>query len=106
MTTVHDPENYRKMCEPHATEEEANEAVQKFYEAVRKARQKYRIADVEIIVRVKARPSEENEKTGMFFSSAHFGSLLERVGMCAWAHGIATQELHDVMTEMAKKVKE
>lgn len=106
MTTVHDPENYRKMCEPHATEEEADDAVQKFYEAVRKARQKYRIADVEVIVMVRVRDSEENEKTGKFFSSAHFGNQLERVGMCAWAHGMATQEFYDVMNEFAKKVKE
>lgn len=71
MTKVHDPD-YPKMREPHATEKEALEALEKFYEAVQKARHEYRIPVVEIIALVKTRYGDKNEKTGEFLSTRRF----------------------------------
>ena len=52
MKAHQDPENYRKMSEPFSTSTEANEAIEKFFNAVELARNLCHIADVHVIARI------------------------------------------------------
>lgn len=86
----HDPVNYRRVSEPFATVEEANKALSEFLEAVEEARNRLRIMDVHVIVKI-------NVVDGAGMTDAHFGNSLECAPMCAWALGQAQAEFENTL---------
>lgn len=87
---VHDPENYRKMSEPFTTSEEANEALNKFFDLVEDARRQCRIMDVHVIVKM-------NIVDGAGMTAAHYGNSLEAAPMCAWALGQSQADFESIL---------
>ncbi len=79
-----DPANYRKMSEPHASADAANDAIKAFYDDVEAARKKHRIRDVVVAVKVATMYGDEEGTAVTGFS---FGSSVETVGLAAYAYG-------------------
>lgn len=82
---INDPATYRKLSEPFATAEEANDALQKFWEGVYELRKQCRIADVYMVVgfNVAAEDGEEGRMMGIL----HAGDEMIREAMSAYAFG-------------------
>lgn len=81
MSVEHNPARYSEMSKPRP-DEDSQASINEFFADVRTAREKHKIADVHVIVRVIIERDGE-EFPGMSF--AHFGSVQESEGMCAWA---------------------
>lgn len=94
-----DLQNYRMMSEPHASKEDANKALESFFEAVEAARKEFRIPDVHVIVKMNFL-HEETEGSAM--ASAHFGNSLEAGIMCAWALGQEESDMRATIREYLK----
>ena len=94
-----DLRNYRMMSQPHASKEEANKALESFFQAVEEARKEFRIMDVHVIVKVNF---QHEDTEGSAMASAHFGNTLEAVPMCAWALG---QEESDMRAKISEYLK-
>lgn len=98
----HKPERYSQMCEarPMADCETSLDA---FFADVKAARLHHQIADVHLITRVILK-TKDGETPAMGF--AHFGSVQEAEGMCAWAMGRAAEKRREAianLTEQGKK---
>lgn len=79
-------ERYAQCVKPFGGDDAANAACEAFFADVSAAREKHGIADVEIIVQ----DSYVHEgEAAMFISSAHFGDVLKRESMLAYAFGRA-----------------
>ncbi len=74
---IKDPATYRRMSEPLASQEEANKAVEAFFEDLRALREKHHIRDVVCTVQ---------------FAYVHEG--VETVGGCPLIVGSTTEALH------------
>lgn len=80
-----DPENYRKMSQPHENEEAAKKALDGFYEQVSEARKKFGIADVLIVV--KDSIMHDDGREGVFFSQCPIWRTGQRSSygsLCLW----------------------
>ncbi len=99
--THNDFSNYRKMSEPLASPQVANQALQAFFEAVEKARKEHHIMDVHIIVKINIM---NGESEGAAMSSAHFGNTLEGAPMCAWGLGQEQASFENSLREYVKSV--
>jgi hypothetical protein len=84
MTGKNDFENYRKMSEPFESTELADEAVERFFDAVAKARNENHIADVHVIIKTNV---IKNGKEGQGISTFHIGNSRDGAMMCAYALG-------------------
>lgn len=100
MNTKPDPENYRKMSEPHTSQDAANKALQAFFDAVEKLRNEHHIQDVHVIAKTNAINKDGREQAGIL--SAHFGHMLEAAPMCAWSLGQAQAEYQQIVGEYLK----
>lgn len=65
------PGLYRKLSEPFPSKEAANEALRKFNEELSALREKYRLADVHVLVQINA--ITESGEEGIFNSEMGFG---------------------------------
>ena len=77
---VDDPVNYKAMSAPFATLEEAQGELELFFEEVRLARQKHKIADVHVIVSTNVQTENLIKR---FSGAAHFGDATNGLEMCA-----------------------
>lgn len=80
-----DPQNYREMSVPFFGPEAANLALEAFYDDVRAARQKHRIADVLTVVSVNVIYDEGGE--GAALSHSHNGDPMKAESMAAYVFG-------------------
>ena len=91
------PARYRRMCEPHESLDAANAAVQKFWEAVEKAREEYRIADVTVLAEVVYGEDEARAQADL-----HLGSSLQRLPMIARAYGQVREAYDQMVTRIVE----
>lgn len=98
--TVNDPEHYRRMSEPFESPAEADAALAAFFDAVKQARDTYRIADVQVIVQVNiAHPGPRGERAGM--ASAYYGNVAaNRLALLARSYGAAKAEHEEMLGDL------
>lgn len=96
----HDPKNYRALCEPHANENAANDAIEAFWNEFYEIRNKYKIPDALVVFRIAAASSDGDETEHIGMLSA--GSDLNRERLAAWAHGRASAEYKELMGRYLK----
>lgn len=78
------PGLYRELSEPFDSPEEANESLEKFYEAVRAARAEHGIADFYLVTQVGVVYSSGE---GVAHSSFALGNQSNRLALAAYAYG-------------------
>lgn len=100
MKAHNDPENYRKMSEPFADIDKANEAIDKFFDMVEKARNECRISDAHVIVQFGVIGKEGKEGTAI--TAAHFGFSMNAARMCAWSLGQEQAAQENIIREFVK----
>lgn len=75
------PDNYYELSKPFETQESASEAIQAFWEEFYELRNKHRMADAYVIVRVLVK------EVGPVMTTLHAGDSLMGEQMTAWAFG-------------------
>jgi hypothetical protein len=99
-----DPKVYREMCLPK-TVEQANADWTAFAGELYELRVKHRIADVYVIARMPIQYDDGDEAPQNV--SAHFGDVLNREPMTAWAVGFESANrqamIREVIADAAKK---
>ena len=95
-----DPDNYRKMSEPHKSMDDANEALQKFYDKVSEARKECQIADVLVITKDSSFLSDGT--IGLFIQHSQFGNQLNGLSMAAYAFGQLQDEQKEFLSKLSK----
>src|SRR5262249_32731030 len=81
---VDDPVGYHRHSEPFATREEANAAIDAFFDDVKAAREKHRIANAHLVVQVLA--ADQGPGRNRLFALYHLGSSTEALHMAAYAY--------------------
>lgn len=99
---INDPANYRKLSEPFASKDAANEALQSFCDEVGEARKRHGIANVIIIIKDSCMYGEE---PGDFLNLYQLGSSLEHESMVAYAFGAIRAERNEMIAKLIKGVK-
>lgn len=94
---INDPENYRRMAEPFASPQEANAALDAFFDDVRAARQKHRIADVLTVTMFTVRYADGEE--GAALAHCHNGEVLKAESMAAYALGSEQQRHREAINK-------
>jgi hypothetical protein len=95
-----DPEKYRRLSEPFASTDEANENFAQFFEELGTLREKYRMADVYVIVKASAYTPDG---MGEFMTNCSYGSSLERLPLTAYAYGAEKQRFEESIAALVKK---
>lgn len=89
MANKVDPDLYHQLCKPFESAEDAQKALDAFFEEVYALRVKYKLADVSVLVQSSIVGS------GPFLWSAHCGSQSEVEGLAAWYFGQAQADRQD-----------
>ena len=100
MTVKHDPANYRAMCEPHASQEASQDAVNAFFDDVAAARKAHRIKDVVLLVECNVILSDGQE--GVVTAASHCGAFENNLPMLARAYGAARAALNNLLDTVAR----
>jgi hypothetical protein len=90
----YDPDQYRKCSVPFATAEEANAAVQAFWEDVYELRCKHNLANVSFVI------GDSIADSGEFFVCNHIGNQTVYEGMAALMYGQASAARQAAVREM------
>jgi len=85
-----DPKLYRQLSLPYPSQAEASAALSAFYEDVRIAREKHKIANVYLAVSANWLDAEGEESAA--YSTGGFGDQMEHEAMCAYALGTIQTE--------------
>ncbi len=96
MTNIDDPSNYLALCAPFANADEANAALTAFYEDVRAARNKHRIADVLVVTSTNVN-YKDAPGFGVAICFSHNGDSMKAEGMAAYAYGQSQAEHREAM---------
>lgn len=80
------PERYMKCAEPFKTQDEAEQALRDFLDAVEELREKHRIANVAIVVK------DSSWDIGTFMVDGFWGSEMEQETMLAFSLGRAQSD--------------
>lgn len=96
QSTFIDPDNYYDLSRPYDTQEAASTAIEAFWNEFYELRNKHRIADAYVIIRV---PVKE---LGPVMTTLHAGCDLVSEQMTAWAYG---REGADRQAAVAKVIK-
>lgn len=86
-----DPKHYREMSMPFESVEAGNAALAAFFEDVKAARDKHRIADVAVLCEI-SHALDGDEVRG--YASSHYGDSARQIMMLARAYG-AEQQRHE-----------
>ncbi len=100
MKSHNDPGHYEEMSNPFASGKIADEAINGFLDEVHAARDKYKLADVHVLVMV---PITKNKKIIHGISYAHFGYELNAAQMCEWGLSKALQKQREVILKLAEE---
>jgi hypothetical protein len=103
MKTHNDPKHYEEMSKPFANGKLANEAINGFLDEVSRARDKFGLADVHVIVMVSIM---KGKKKSHGISYAHFGYELNAAQMCEWGLSKAMSKQREVILKLADEVDE
>ena len=95
MSKRNDSTLYRELSKPFATNEEANTAVARFFDAVEAARREFRIPDVVVACEIGVESEEGEVRAG---ADCQFGDELKQLPMVARLYG-ALQERHTTMLQ-------
>jgi hypothetical protein len=98
MKTTKNPARYRKLSEPFESFSKANEALDEFYEGVEALREKCKLPDIHIIVRVNA--TTEGGEEADAFSTAHSGDSMLAESMVAYALGRLQRQRQEAIGEL------
>lgn len=98
-----DPDLYRRMSAPFLGNEEANAALDAFFEELSVIREKHRIGNVHTIVAVSALDREGQE--GELISRLHLGDGLKAEAMTAYAYGSEQAERENLIVHMIAQGK-
>lgn len=91
---IRDSATYREMAEPYETSDEADAALNAFFEELRELRKKHRIANTYTVAQVSALDDEGYEQD--LITAAHNGDNQRVLAMVAWAFG-REQKHHEQM---------
>lgn len=91
-----DPTQYQKASTPFATAEEANAAIQAFWDAAYELRCKHNIANISFVIQ------DEIAGSGTFFAYNHMGDQMRGESMAAWMFGQASAERQNLVREMVE----
>ena len=94
---INDPANYRELSAPFTSIGVANAALKAFFDDVRAARQKHRIADVLTVVSVNV-AYDSGEGTAMSHSTN--GDVLKAQALAAYAYGVEQSESRERMARL------
>jgi hypothetical protein len=97
VSTTHDPKLYREMSAPFDNGDDANAALQAFYEDVGAARKKHRISDVVVLCEI-AHMLDGSEVRGS--SSTMIGHSFNHLPMLAREYGAARQRHEDMLKHL------
>jgi hypothetical protein len=100
--SVNDPVNYHELNKGFPTQEEAQAAINGFWDEFYALRNKYRLADVSVVVRVPIQ--DQSEGVGDCLLTLHAGSELHEESMLAWAYGQAAQRRQDRLLRLVGHV--
>lgn len=92
-------QRYRTLLEPHASKDEANEALAKFYEAVDALRDTYKIPDVVVVAGISVTYPDGRE--GQPLSAAQFGDVDRSEILAAYALGRFQAERREQVNKLA-----
>lgn len=85
---------YEKAAVPFADREAANKALDEFFAELYELRNKYRLANVSVVIR------DSISGEGAFLVNAHFGNQVELEGMAAYLYGQAVKERQATMSKL------
>lgn len=91
-----DPEQYRKCSVPFETAEEANAAVQAFWEDMYELRCKHNLANISFVI------GDSIADSGEFFVCNHIGNSIMYEGMAALMFGQASAERQASVRRMSE----
>lgn len=100
MPTKNDPARYRRLSEPHADADIANEAMTKFLATVEAAREQYRIPNVQITAQVDYL-GEGGEEIAAHAIVMHLGDGNMALLMAAQTYGYYRREHDEQIDRMA-----
>ena len=83
MKSHNDPKHYEELNQPFINGKVADKAISDFMDEVSQARDKFKLADVHVLVLV---PVMKGRKKAHGISSAHFGYELNAAQMCQWGY--------------------
>ncbi len=98
-TIKRNPARYRELSVPFTTTDEANESLQKFFNAVEAARVEFKIPDAYVVAQVSiVYPAGE----GSGFATANFGNSLAAESLAAYAYGRERRKREEAMAKMLR----
>ncbi len=95
---IHNPDNYRELSKPFATEAEADAAVEGFWKELYELRNKYKIPDIYLILRMGVVGADGVE--GMCHSTMQAGSPSYAESMTAWAFGCEQAKREEIIAKL------
>ena len=95
-----DPANYREMCVPHGSADEANAALDLFFDEVAAARKRHRIPNVLLTLEVRHLDAEGGEVEAR--ASLSFGDSAHAEGLAAFALGFERAKREERTAQLEK----
>ncbi len=100
-----DNKTYREMCQPHASRDAANDAIQAFFNDLGELRKKHKIRDVLCVLADTCMyEPEEGEAVpaeGEFIIDCSFGSTMMREVLAAWIFGVTQEQRRELVNKIA-----
>jgi hypothetical protein len=106
MESHNDPKHYEEISHPYVSKSAADEALDSFFDEVSKARDKYKIADVQVIAMVSFMRNGKQMRKITGISSLYLGYELNAAQMCQWGLTQAVSRQRKVIEVMAKEMDE
>ena len=98
MKDHNDLETYRNMQEPFASMDEAEKAIEAFFDAVSLARKSNRIKDVHILLEINTMDGETERSA---IASLHLGDSQKGALLCAWGLGQEQKNFEKAIGELS-----
>ena len=103
MKSHNDPKHYEEMSRPFTSKSMADQAMNDFIDAVSAARDKFKIADVQVITMVSFMRNGKKMQKVSGISSAYLGCELNAAQMCVWGLTQAMARQRKVIEVMANE---
>lgn len=92
-----DPETYLQLSAPFENTEDANNAMQSFYEELGELRKKHKIRDLLVVTYGSVKTADGESE---FLNSMSYGNTLNALPMAAYAYGQEKQSHGDVINSL------
>ena len=100
MNDIKDPMLYRRLSEPHASLVDLDTALDGFSNELRVIREKYKIADVVVVILSNAMDGAEEKQIA---TMGHHGDPSRTEMMLAWALGQERRQREKILRELARE---